>query len=57
MSRRIIPAAERMIPVITLLPAPVRAKVEAIAARERVSLSEVTRRAVVEYVQAQEVRT
>lgn len=48
-----IAVQERKTPVISMVPISVREQVEQIAQRERVSVSEVGRRAIQEYLQKQ----
>lgn len=53
MAKRVPVQERKTAPVITMLPLHVREQVERIAERERVSLSEIARRAVLRYVDQQ----
>ncbi len=52
---KIIPVATRLTtPVITTVPVPLRKQLEALARTEKISLSEIGRRALQEYVEKQD---
>lgn len=53
MAKRVPVQERKTAPVITMLPLHVREQVERLAERERVSLSEIARRAVTSYVEQQ----
>lgn len=53
MAKKVAVEDRKTAPVITMLPLRVREQVERLAERERVSLSEIARRAVTRYVEQQ----